>query len=82
MKIITFTKNGMKEGKGIFVLMSDISLDKFQGLIQMKDATAAQSAKLVISLSHNFLDAYSLLIVELKWSKYLSWLLHITNRFF
>lgn len=52
LKIITFTKNGkFYQNEFISMSFSFLSivyiLDKFQGLIQMKDATTAQAAKLV-----------------------------------
>ncbi len=37
-----------REDSSVFMIDWDFSLDKFQGLIQMKDAATAQSAKLVI----------------------------------
>jgi hypothetical protein len=47
----------------------------------MKDATTAQSAKLVTSfdLCHNLKKYFFLYFQEFKWSKYLQWLLYITN---
>jgi len=57
-------------------------LDKFQGLIQMKDAATAQSAKLVNNLDSKKENIDFRVFLEFKWSKHLQWLLYITNRFF
>ena len=59
----------------------EFCLDKFQGLIQMKDVATAQSAKLVgyFLLSNSL---FSIFLSDIKWTKYLPRLLHITNRFF
>jgi hypothetical protein len=57
-------------------------VDKFQGLIQMKDATTAQTAKLVRTPEHVFyvliaLDAFT--SEEFERAEHLQWLLYIAN---
>jgi hypothetical protein len=47
LKIITFTKNGEKIAFFCVSFAFHVRLDKFQGLIQLKDANIAQAAKLV-----------------------------------
>ncbi len=55
-------------------------LDKFQALIQLKDANAAAQTKLVSLFSYSIVELYFILFTAFTWTKYLQWLLYSKSK--
>jgi hypothetical protein len=55
-------------------------LDKFQALIQLKDANAAAQTKLVSLFSYSMVKINFISFLAFTWTKYLQWMLHSKSK--